>query len=133
MRFGKGLAMQQANWDGEPPHSRLGGRLPWNGFFRFWAACAALYLTDRVVGSLSIRPLSAIVLALVLAAVGLVVDALWPGSAPGGPGLSGWVTAAAVLYGAQRVVPFYHVTVFGAIVAGGLVWLLDQITPIVFG
>lgn len=126
------------HWPQDGPETgrpRAGGRavMEWRAFVRFWGAAAALFLTDQVVGAMSIRPVAAIVLAVVLAGAGLLVDAAWPSARPGGPGLTGWLSSSVVLYGAQFAVPFYHVSAFGAVVAGGLVWLLDQMTPMVFG
>lgn len=101
-------------------------------FLRFWAAAAALWLTSAVVGGMTIRPLSALILAVVLAGVGAAVSAVWPLHGPGSPSLSGWLASAVVLWGAQFVVPFYQVSPFGALVGGGLIWLLDQLFPVVF-
>jgi hypothetical protein len=102
-------------------------------FLRFWAAAGALWITAVMVGGMTITPLGAIVLALVLAAVGAVAERLWPLHGPGTSGLGGWLAASVVLWLAQYVVPFYHVTALGALVAGGLLWLLDQFIPVVFG
>lgn len=100
---------------------------------RFWAAAAALFLTAQVVGALKVGPLAALVLAVVLALSGWMAASIWPEAGPGGPGLTGWLASAVILYVIQFALPIYRVTPFGAIVAGGLIWLLDQITPIVFG
>jgi len=100
---------------------------------RFFAAAAALFVTANLVGSLTVGPLAALLLALLLALAGWTAASLWPEMGPAGPGVAGWLLGAAVLYGTQFALPIYRVTPFGAIVAGGLVWLIDQLSPIVLG
>ena len=99
---------------------------------RFWAAAAALFLTSQAVGSLTVTPLGALSLSALLAGTGSLSERLWPETGPGGPGLLGWVVSAGLVYMLQFPLPIYHVTAIGAVAVGGLLFILDQLTPIFF-
>jgi putative membrane protein len=101
-------------------------------FFRFWAAAGAIWLTALVVGGMSVTPLAAILLALVLALAGLLIDRVWPSTWAASGGLSAWMAGSVILFVAQYMVPGYRITALAAIVAGGLLWLLGQLVPGLF-
>lgn len=102
-------------------------------FLRFWAAAAALWLTATVVGGMSLTPLAALLLAVVLAGIGAIMARLWPLHGPRSLSLAGWLASSVVLWAAQWVIPDYHISPTAAIGAGGLLWLLDQLFPSIFG
>ena len=101
--------------------------------WRFWVATGALWGTAQLVGGMKLGLLAAMILAVVLAVVGALMDSVWPSDLRRASGVLGWLTASGVLFAAQWVVPFYHATFTAAVIAGGLLWLLDRVFPIVFG
>jgi len=73
---------------------------------------------------------NAVLAALVIAALGFIVETLLGRRvSPQRRGLVGFVTAAVVIYAAQFIVPTLQVTVVGALLASLVIGLIDAVVP----
>ncbi len=72
----------------------------------------------------------ALLAAVVIAAVGWLVETMFGHRvSPYGRGLIGFLVGAAVIYGAQLVVPTMHVTILGALLASLVIGIVDIFVP----
>ncbi|MDA8207150.1 MAG: phage holin family protein [Thermaerobacter sp.] len=106
--------------------------MSWVGaIVRFIVAAIVLMLLGYVVPGFShLTFWSALLAALVIALVGYIIEALFGRSvSPYGRGIVGFLVSAAVIYGAQLVVPGMHVTIIGALIAAFVIGLVDLFIP----
>ncbi len=73
---------------------------------------------------------SALLAALVIAAVGWIIEALFGKNvSPYGRGIVGFLVSAAVIYLAQYVVPGMSVSILGALIASFIIGIVDMFVP----
>ena len=74
--------------------------------------------------------INALIAAVVIALIGYVVEALFGKNiSPSGRGIVGFLVGAAVIWGAQFVVPTMQVSLWGALLASFIIGLIDAFVP----
>lgn len=106
--------------------------MEWLGVIvRFVVAALALMLVGAIVPGFSqLSFVNALVAAVVIAALGWVIEAiLGRRVSPYGRGIVGFLVSAVVIWAAQFVVPGLQVTVLGALLAAFIIGVIDLFVP----
>ncbi len=94
------------------------------------SALVILFLSFLLPGFQIAGFLNALLAAVVIAVVGYAVEAVFGRNvSPYARGLVGFLVGAAVIYGAQFVVPTMRVSVVGALLASLIIGLIDAFVP----
>ena len=94
------------------------------------AALVLLFLGFLLPGFHLVGFVNALVAAAVIGILGWIVEALFGRHvSPFGRGIVGFVVGAAVIYGAQFVVPTMRVSVLGALLASLIIGIIDAFVP----
>lgn len=94
------------------------------------AALVLLFLSFLLPGFHIVGFVNALIAAAMIGILGWLVESLFGRHvSPYGRGLVGFIVGAAVIYGAQYVVPTLHVTVFGALLASLVIGIIDAFVP----
>jgi putative membrane protein len=94
------------------------------------AALVLLFLGFLLPGFRVVGFLNALIAAVVIALLGWVVESLFGRRvSPYSRGLVGFLVGAAVIYGAQFVVPTMRVSVLGALLASLIIGVVDAFVP----
>lgn len=98
---------------------------------RFVVAAIVLLIVAALVPGFKIAGFwSALLAALVIAAIGWVVESLFgPDISPYARGVVGFLVSAAVIYLSQFFVPGMRVTLFGALLGALVIALIDLFVP----
>lgn len=98
---------------------------------RFIVSALVLMLVSFIVpGFKTLGFFSALLSALVIAAIGWVIEATFGKSvSPYGRGVVGFLVSAAVIWAAQFLVPGLHVSVLGALLAAFVIGIIDLFVP----
>lgn len=104
-----------------------------------WVRVAVRFIVSAVVlmvvsfllpGFRTLGFLSALMAAVVIAALGWIVESLLGrGVSPYGRGIVGFVVSAIVIWAAQFVVPGMEVSVLGALLAAFVIGVIDLFVP----
>lgn len=94
------------------------------------AALVLLFLSFLLPGFQIAGFVNALLAAIVIAVIGYAVEALFGKNvSPYARGVVGFLVGAAVIYGAQFVVPTMRVSVIGALLASVVIGLIDAFVP----
>jgi putative membrane protein len=94
------------------------------------AALVLLFLGFLLPGFHLVGFVNALIAAAVIGVLGWMVEALFGRHvSPYGRGLVGFVVGAAVIYGAQFIVPTMRVSIVGALLASAIIGLIDAFVP----
>lgn len=94
------------------------------------AALVLLFLGILLPGFQIAGFLNALIAAVVIAVIGYAVESLFGENvSPYGRGLVGFLVGAAVIYGAQFIVPTMRVSVMGALLASLVIGIVDAFVP----
>lgn len=94
------------------------------------AALVLLFMSFFLPGFQVVGFLNALVAAVVIAVLGYAVEALFGKNvSPFARGFVGFLVGAAVIYGAQFVVPSMRVSVIGALLASVVIGIIDAFVP----
>ncbi len=99
---------------------------------RFLVSAIVLLMIGAIVPGVSVSGfMGAIIVSVIIAALGYIVEKLFGKDvSPKNRGLVGFVTAAAVIYLAQFIVPnLLTVTIIGALIAAFLIGIVDAFVP----
>ncbi len=101
---------------------------------KFWVVVTVIYLTAHIVPGFSAALLSSVLLALFFTIITTLVEtAAGQRFSPRARRAASLGIAALSLWAAGRLVPGVHTTWWGALLAGGLLWLTGLIFPSVWG
>lgn len=108
--------------------------MTWHYLLRFWLVVTVLYIMAVVVPGFSVSPVTSIFLAVFLTMATSFLE-FWLGTraSPRIPGMVAWAMAALLLWIAGRILPGVQVTIWGAILAGGLLWVAGLTFPQIWG
>jgi len=94
------------------------------------AALVLLFLGFLLPGFHLVGFVNALIAAAVIAVLGWIIEALFGRRvSPAGRGIVGFIVGAAVIYGAQFVVPTMSVSIVGALLASLIIGLIDAFVP----
>ncbi|WP_424767250.1 phage holin family protein [Paenibacillus sp. sgz302251] len=99
---------------------------------RFIVAALVLMLVGLIVPQFSVGGFwSALFLALVIAALGWIIEGIFGKRVtPFGRGIVGFIASAAVIWIAQFIVGGVHTTILGAILAALVIGIIDLFIPV---
>lgn len=106
--------------------------MDWVGaIIRFIVSALVLMLVSFIVpGFQTLSFFSAVLAAVVIAAIGWVIEAtMGRGVSPYRRGIVGFLVSAVVLWAAQYIVPGLQVTVLGALLAAFVIGIIDLFVP----
>lgn len=94
------------------------------------SALVLMFVGFLVPGFGPISFVNALIAAVVISVLGYLVELLiGKNVSPQGRGIVGFITAAAVIYLAQYIVPALDVTILGALIAALVIGLIDVFVP----